>query len=465
MPSLVTGATVVVPTEQPTIQEGINAASIGDTVLVLPGVYVENLMIGTTDLVVRSAEGPAVTVIDGSSPPDPDHGSAVTISAGSIEGFDIRNGSGRRLDILRWGGGVSVESVQSPGPLVTGNWIHDNQLVGAVTAYGAGVYVQSAGMINQNRIYSNVISGGTRGWGVGIYNGTAIGAPSAVIEENEIYDNTMACVEGRGAGINVSRAEVTRNIVACNRSYELSPGIQKSGGTLESNTVVANWSDLLHAAVRVGGAEGETSVILGNNIANNIGPGLECHQRTTPPFVTFVVECNNVVGNGPGDQIIGDCSGAIGQDGNISVDPLFGQSGCEPGQNNWCLGASSPLLLDPPPGCGLIGALGLCPPIGIHDVRPPSPPRLQVRAPRPNPFLERTTIPFYLPRSGQVSVGIYDVMGRRVRALEPGWHTAGDHALEWDGRDDTGRRVPSGAYVARIRAGGEELTRTLLLIR
>jgi flagellar hook assembly protein FlgD len=56
-------------------------------------------------------------------------------------------------------------------------------------------------------------------------------------------------------------------------------------------------------------------------------------------------------------------------------------------------------------------------------------------------------------------------MGRRVRALEPGWHTAGDHALEWDGRDDTGRRVPSGAYVARIRAGGEELTRTLLLIR
>jgi flagellar hook assembly protein FlgD len=90
---------------------------------------------------------------------------------------------------------------------------------------------------------------------------------------------------------------------------------------------------------------------------------------------------------------------------------------------------------------------------------------LHVYAPRPNPFIERTTISFLLPESGEVEIGIYNVMGRRLRLLETGWIVEGSHELEWDGRDDDGQKVASGAYVARIRTGDEELTRTLLLIR
>jgi flagellar hook assembly protein FlgD len=49
--------------------------------------------------------------------------------------------------------------------------------------------------------------------------------------------------------------------------------------------------------------------------------------------------------------------------------------------------------------------------------------------------------------------------------MEAGWLIDGDHVIQWNGRDDHGLEVASGAYVARIRAGDEELTRTLLLIR
>jgi flagellar hook assembly protein FlgD len=88
-----------------------------------------------------------------------------------------------------------------------------------------------------------------------------------------------------------------------------------------------------------------------------------------------------------------------------------------------------------------------------------------VHAPRPNPFIERTTISFYLPEAGEVEIGVYNVLGRRLRLLESGWLPEGDHELGWDGRDNDGRKLASGAYVARIRAKGEQLTRTLLLIR
>jgi hypothetical protein len=63
------GATLHVPGEYEKIQEGIDAALIGDTVLVAPGTYLENLTFLGREIVLLSEEGPATTVIDGSDPP------------------------------------------------------------------------------------------------------------------------------------------------------------------------------------------------------------------------------------------------------------------------------------------------------------------------------------------------------------------------------------------------------------
>ena len=56
-------ATINVPGEQPSIQAGIGAASAGDTVLVAPGVYVENIDFAGKTIVVRSRGGARATII------------------------------------------------------------------------------------------------------------------------------------------------------------------------------------------------------------------------------------------------------------------------------------------------------------------------------------------------------------------------------------------------------------------
>jgi hypothetical protein len=55
-----------------------------------------------------------------------------------------------------------------------------------------------------------------------------------------------------------------------------------------------------------------------------------------------------------------------------------------------------------------------------------------------------------VPRSGVVKLEIFDAGGRRVRMLARGWRDAGFHEERWDGRDDGGKRTPSGVYFARL---------------
>ena len=76
---------------------------------------------------------------------------------------------------------------------------------------------------------------------------------------------------------------------------------------------------------------------------------------------------------------------------------------------------------------------------------------------RPNPFNPRTTIHFQVAGRGLVQIDIMDVHGRIVRQLvrkmvEPGAHEAG-----WDGRDDSGRSLASGAYFYRMSVNGQSV--------
>jgi hypothetical protein len=64
----------------------------------------------------------------------------------------------------------------------------------------------------------------------------------------------------------------------------------------------------------------------------------------------------------------------------------------------------------------------------------------------PNPLRAGTTIRFSLERDENVSLSIYDAQGRAVRSLVSEVMSAGDHPVEWDGKDDAGRLVPNGVY-------------------
>src|SRR6185295_4670181 len=111
-------ATIRVPADAATIQQAIDASAAGDTVLVSPGTYVENINYRGKTIRLVSEQGPAVTIIDGNRA-----GSVVTFASGEnrnavLEGFTVRNGANGFS-----GGGVLV---QNSAPSIIGNWIVNN---------------------------------------------------------------------------------------------------------------------------------------------------------------------------------------------------------------------------------------------------------------------------------------------------------------------------------------------------
>ncbi len=68
----------------------------------------------------------------------------------------------------------------------------------------------------------------------------------------------------------------------------------------------------------------------------------------------------------------------------------------------------------------------------------------------PNPFNPSTTIRWALPGPGELRVEAFDVKGRRVRRLFDGPVATTSGSLNWDGRDDGGRALPSGLYLLRL---------------
>ena len=87
----------------------------------------------------------------------------------------------------------------------------------------------------------------------------------------------------------------------------------------------------------------------------------------------------------------------------------------------------------------------------------------------PNPIsLSRevmTVIRIDLPRAGQVSLQVFNLLGQSVRNLLDAEMSPGYHRMIWDGKDDRGNRVPAGVYFYQLDAGKVNLTRKLVVIR
>lgn len=87
-----------------------------------------------------------------------------------------------------------------------------------------------------------------------------------------------------------------------------------------------------------------------------------------------------------------------------------------------------------------------------------------VDAATPNPFRDVTSIRYGLAESGEVRLELFDVRGRRVRTLASGRSLAGNHSVNWDGRDAAGIRVPSGVFFARLTTTAGTYDRRLVLL-
>ena len=83
----------------------------------------------------------------------------------------------------------------------------------------------------------------------------------------------------------------------------------------------------------------------------------------------------------------------------------------------------------------------------------------------PNPFNPSTTIKFYIPNASDVSIKIYDIMGREVTTLINQQATAGYHNVYWNGKNSRGENVASGVYLYRLTAGNFSETKKMNLLK
>lgn len=344
------GATIHIPADQPTIQAGINAAMGGDTVLVFPGTYVENINFNGKAILVKSVNGVKVTIIDGGM-----NGSVVTFNSAEtvssiLSGFTIQNGTGTLSSGFTEGGGVEVSSAS---PTVSRNVITKNQ-----ACAGGGILITNGGspVIRENLIIQN--SGGTcaglGGGGIAILGG---GAPQIVA--NTISNNSECCADGGGIYMNYTTgmpviadnmitgnvsggtgggifadnqvdANVIQNVIARN-SAGAGAGIYWSvpentrGPFLVNNTVVSNKLTqscplCQGSALYIGGFYSTS------RLTNNLFVGAESETAlycdTTYGAPLPITDSNDAFSSS-GSGYAGGCSVKLGIAGNISTDPQF----------------------------------------------------------------------------------------------------------------------------------------------
>ncbi len=83
----------------------------------------------------------------------------------------------------------------------------------------------------------------------------------------------------------------------------------------------------------------------------------------------------------------------------------------------------------------------------------------------PNPFNPATTIRFELENAQDVSLVVYDVIGRKVISLLQGPQRAGAHKVLWNGIDSKGNAVSSGVYFYHLSTGNYNNTMKMILMK
>lgn len=81
----------------------------------------------------------------------------------------------------------------------------------------------------------------------------------------------------------------------------------------------------------------------------------------------------------------------------------------------------------------------------------------------PNPFNPETRFNYFVAENANVTLSIYDLLGRKVKTLVAENKEAGIYSTTWDGRNEFGNKVASGLYFASMVAGGFRQIKKLVL--
>ena len=379
-----------VPGDQPTIQEGIEAAADTDTVLVADGTYFENIdfigkaiTVASNFLIDADTLHIANTIINGSQPTNPDFGSCVRFmsnedSTSKIIGFTLTEGTGT-ADPVHYGGGIYCIG---SSPKIVSNIITNNS---ALCGGGVDCSFNSNAIILDNVISYNTASENMGGItlyansnahveGNIISNNTAnnhcggmlISESSPKLIDNIIRENSALTGYSGGAHIESGSSPVFLDNIICNNTagtyagglhitLDSTPSIQNchiygnnassSGGGIRIwyanldiiNCIISdNHSDTYGSGIHV--YYGEIDVInctISDNHANLFGGGI-CYTSDLNSSLVNCILWNNlpqeiyIASSGSVTATYSDIQGGWAGTGNIDEDPLFVGTGDNP---------------------------------------------------------------------------------------------------------------------------------------
>ncbi len=83
----------------------------------------------------------------------------------------------------------------------------------------------------------------------------------------------------------------------------------------------------------------------------------------------------------------------------------------------------------------------------------------------PNPFNPTTIIEYDIRREGRAELSIYSTLGQKVRTVVDEEKAMGSYQVVWDGKNDGGYSLPSGAYFYQLRVGEFTSARRMVLVK
>jgi len=268
IPVFLLSTVIQIPNHYTTIQEGIDVSVEGDTVLVLPGIYYENIdyngkniTVASAYLITQDSTWIPLTIIDGSQPSDPDHTSVVYFrneedSTASLIGFTITNGSGTSIagphGYFYVGGGIYVNN---SSPRIANVNIVDN------SAYvGGGIYLEQSSPILHNLLIEN-----NNGEGIYCFHNTSIIIGYSTIRSNsdsgiycsslsslyldhvKISNNSNSGIKFLGSFLNM------KNVTLCQNTTNTEGGGIYCDTCLDSSPIIENCIIALNQAADGGG--------------------------------------------------------------------------------------------------------------------------------------------------------------------------------------------------------------------
>lgn len=281
------GATIGVPVDYATIQEGINAANDGDTVLVVAGTYYEHVVLNKSVSLVGENRG--LTVIDGNGS---DYVVSIEVDNVTVNGFTIRNGTTAgvflancsdcmienniiTLNLKLCGIGLSYSSRN----LICNNEIFRNGLAQPSLWFGDGVflYLSCNNTISSNRIYDNVC------FGIDLY-----GSDANLLYENDVINQSDGIVLLLSAN----------NVVEANnasKSYSDGILIREShyNKVLENEVFGNGFMTYVDYGIEINRSTNNT--VASNRVHDNIG-GIGVKDEAPDNTVAYNTIASNVVG-------------------------------------------------------------------------------------------------------------------------------------------------------------------------